>query len=280
MTAWDSKLSGDERRQIADTRRSDGVDPRPWLLDYAGLGWHVFPTLRESKRPLVHWPTEATTSLDQLDEWIEKWPGCGWAVNVGMSQLWVVDCDSEEGSLEWCAHVLAHEEKPGIVCVSRTGGGGMHYFYRDPFAQGVQSVRRFGEHFDTRAAGGYVVVPPTLHASGHRYEWLCPPTKALTRIPEWVVDEWHPRSKRPVAHGLWSCGRGEGLIRKLLDSSRAEATGHARRAAMHAGRLAARGELEDAVIGDIIIAAVTRGVDHTEAERVVRDAFKATRELK
>jgi hypothetical protein len=33
------------------------------------------------------------------------------------------------------------------------------------------STGRLGQGLDIRAAGGYVVAPPSHHASGHRYEW-------------------------------------------------------------------------------------------------------------
>ena len=40
---------------------------------------------------------------------------------------------------------------------------------------------------DFRGQGGYVVAPPSPHASGRRYEWLRPPEAGLSTAPAWLV---------------------------------------------------------------------------------------------
>ena len=52
----------------------------------------------------------------------------------------------------------------------RTGGGGWH-FYLAPTGLGNLHPRDL-EHVDWRGRGGYVVAPPSRHASGHPYQWL------------------------------------------------------------------------------------------------------------
>jgi hypothetical protein len=52
----------------------------------------------------------------------------------------------------------------------RTGGGGWH-FYLAPTGLGNNRPRDL-EHVDWRGRGGYVVAPPSRHASGHPYEWI------------------------------------------------------------------------------------------------------------
>jgi len=47
------------------------------------------------------------------------------------------------------------------------------------------SVRKLGPGLDLRATGGYVVAPPSLHASGLRYEW-CSPQGELADAPAWL----------------------------------------------------------------------------------------------
>jgi DNA-binding transcriptional ArsR family regulator len=56
---------------------------------------------------------------------------------------------------------------------SRTGSGGYHLFYQYP--TNVPKVsNRVGlfEGADLRADGGFIVLPPTVHPSGGRYEWV------------------------------------------------------------------------------------------------------------
>jgi hypothetical protein len=52
----------------------------------------------------------------------------------------------------------------------RTGGGGWH-FYLAPTGLGNTGPRDL-EHVDWRGRGGYVVAPPSRHASGHPYQWV------------------------------------------------------------------------------------------------------------
>jgi hypothetical protein len=52
----------------------------------------------------------------------------------------------------------------------RTGGGGWHYYLAP---SGLGNVCPHGlEHVDWRGRGGYVVAPPSRHASGHPYQWV------------------------------------------------------------------------------------------------------------
>ncbi len=45
---------------------------------------------------------------------------------------------------------------------------------------------RLGKGLDIRAAGGYVVAPPSLHASGLRYEWDFNQS-AIAELPAWLI---------------------------------------------------------------------------------------------
>ena len=63
----------------------------------------------------------------------------------------------------------------------RTGGGGWHYYLAPT---GLGNVHPAGlAHVDWRGRGGYVVAPPSRHASGRRYRWLRPLTAELLTAP-------------------------------------------------------------------------------------------------
>jgi hypothetical protein len=67
---------------------------------------------------------------------------------------------------------------------SRTGGGGVHVFFRYPAEKEVRnSAGWLGSGLDVRGEGGYVVVPP--NRTQRVYEWIdrSPPADAL-----WVVE--------------------------------------------------------------------------------------------
>jgi hypothetical protein len=52
--------------------------------------------------------------------------------------------------------------------VVRSGGGGWHHYFCS--SEPVRS-RKIMAGVDFKAVGGYVVAPPSLHASGGMYEW-------------------------------------------------------------------------------------------------------------
>ena len=75
----------------------------------------------------------------------------------------------------------------------RTGGGGWH-FYLAPTGLGNVHPRAL-EHVDWRGRGGYVVAPPSRHASGHPYQWA--PGRDLTtppgQVPAVLLERLQPR---------------------------------------------------------------------------------------
>ena len=81
----------------------------------------------------------------------------------------------------------------------RTGGGGWHYYLAPT---GLGNVHPRGlEHVDWRGRGGYVVAPPSRHASGHPYQWVAgrdldtPPGQ----VPSVLLERLQPRQlQRPT----------------------------------------------------------------------------------
>ncbi|MEK9158357.1 MAG: AAA family ATPase, partial [Patescibacteria group bacterium] len=68
--------------------------------------------------------------------------------------------------------------------ISKTGGGGWHYYYKHP-GHPVPTKTRIKEKVDIRGDGGYAVLPPSIHQSGKEYEWAMPPEMAdIVDIPK------------------------------------------------------------------------------------------------
>jgi hypothetical protein len=80
----------------------------------------------------------------------------------------VLDVDGPQGEAalrELAATHGLHSSGPLV----RTGGGGWHYYLAPT---GLGNVHPAGlERADWRGRGGYVVAPPSRHASGHPYQW-------------------------------------------------------------------------------------------------------------
>lgn len=157
-------------------------------LEYACLGWPVFP---------LHTPTEtgcscrkpgckdigkhprtknglrdATTNEATIRAWWQQWPEANVGIRTGPeSGLLVLDAEAGGGM----DTVQRFEEEHGLLPptpVVQTGGGGMHAYFAYPPGGARNSAKKVALGVDIRAGGGYVVAPPSLHASGRRYTWL------------------------------------------------------------------------------------------------------------
>lgn len=80
---------------------------------------------------------------------------------------------------------------------ARTGTGGRHLFFRYPDVGAfASSSTRLGERIGVIADDGYVVLPPSLHASGMPYAWTSdlPPAD----LPAWVIARLSPDPTIPT----------------------------------------------------------------------------------
>ena len=170
-----------------------------WALGYAKLGWPVLPLhdlildlngppgdVSESilcscakgaacpprnrgKHPRIsRWEEQASTDPAQIRAWWGKWPVANIGVACGKAGYLVLDLDAYKS--EYGGAGLSAAERQTITC--QTGGGGLHLWYRmrpeDTFGNSAEGLP---PGIDIRAHGGMVVVPPSLHPSGRRYEW-------------------------------------------------------------------------------------------------------------
>lgn len=137
-------------------------------LKYLAQGWSVIPIKPGTKLPaLASWleyqkrlPTE-----EEVNRWWKKWPKANIALVCGeVSGVIVVDIDPKSGG------TTEGLELHPTLC-SRTGGGGQHIFYKwNKDLIGAKVGIKAG--IDIRSEASYVVIPPSLHASGNTYEWI------------------------------------------------------------------------------------------------------------
>jgi Bifunctional DNA primase/polymerase, N-terminal/Primase C terminal 1 (PriCT-1) len=176
-------------------------------LAYARRGWPIFP---------LHTPTnghctcgkpdcknigkhprtpqglkDASTDEAMVRHWWTRWPQANLGGLTGAtSGVIVLDVDPRHGgniSLEDLE--AAHGKLPDTV-ESQTGGG-RHVFFKHP---GVpirnDAGKKLGPGLDIRGDGGYIVLPPSLHASGRQYEWEVsshPDDVPLAPMPPWLM---------------------------------------------------------------------------------------------
>src|ERR1700722_19027250 len=165
-----------------------------WALDYAGRGWPVFPVhvpvfgpdgvavgCSCSKGPkcpekdrgrhprTAHGHKEATTDEATIRAWWTQWPGANIGIATGgAARLVILDADSLEAINALFALQTAHGPLP-FTCAVETGRGA-HFYLRAPEDTTIKSgAAVLGPGLDVRSEGGYVVAPPSFHASGKRY---------------------------------------------------------------------------------------------------------------
>jgi hypothetical protein len=72
-----------------------------------------------------------------------------------------------------------------------TGGGGEHVLFRCPNGIVPNSAQKIAPGIDVRGDGGYIVAPPSRHASGRSYAISVdhhPDEIALAEPPSWLID--------------------------------------------------------------------------------------------
>jgi putative DNA primase/helicase len=164
----------------------------PEVRAAAGRGWRLFPVEARGKLPLIKgWPEAATSDIAQLEAWAHQYPACNWGLATGTtSGLVVIDVDGVEGRAS-----LADLERQGLtlpvtltVTTGRTDGG-EHRYYRPPSGVDIRNDQsgKIGAHVDVRGTGGFVVCPPSIHASGKQYRFL-DPSAPVADLPGWVIE--------------------------------------------------------------------------------------------
>jgi hypothetical protein len=186
-------------------------------LDYGHLGWSVIPIEPRGKRPVLRWQVYQHRQSDatEVAEWFRRWPDANIAIVTGVtSGLVVLDLDPRHGA---DASLQGLEYKHGPIAETveaRTGGGGRHLYFAHP-AEMLRNRVGIAPGIDLRGDGGYVVAPPSVHASGEPYRWerspdVCP----LAPLPDWLGEACEEQSRRghPLPHwrGLLREGVGEG----------------------------------------------------------------------
>lgn len=140
--------------------------------EYVDSGWSILPVKPEEKRPyMTNWLqyTRTRATKPMVENWFNTLAGAGVGVVTGkISNMVVLDVES------YCKIPIDELlKKYPTQMIARSGSGGYHLFYQYP--TGITKVsNRVGlfEGADLRADGGFIVLPPTIHPSGNRYQWV------------------------------------------------------------------------------------------------------------
>jgi hypothetical protein len=155
---------------------------------------------RPAKHPRISTGrTGASKDPKVIADWWKKWPNSNVAIATGKeSGLIVLDVDlgGEESLIGF--------ELPETVEVI-TGSGGRHLYYKRPETDlKYKTSVAILQSVDVRADGGYVIAPPSNHASGGAYFWEAahhPDDIAIAPCPDWLLERITERPfSAPATH--------------------------------------------------------------------------------
>ena len=240
-------------------------------LAYAGRGWPVFPCKPGRKEPdTARGFLDATTDAAVIRRWWERHPDDNVAIATGHPAADVLDVDVKPGGSGFAAfnRLKAAGMLTGALALVRTRSGGLHLY----FAGTGQPCGRLPRQFlDFKAAGGYVLAPPSFveaDATGPagRYELL--DERQADALLDWqavrrLLEPPAPPSRRP--HPAAGADALVAWVTGLAEGNR------------NAGLYWAACRMAETGTGDLeqlVGAAVQAGLPEDEARRTVASAAR------
>lgn len=222
------------------------------------------------KHPLTcNGKDDATTDPTQVTTWWDRWP---WA-NIGIrppAGVIVLDVDPRNGGATALLALARQHALLPRTLTARTGSGGLHIW----LAYAGRARGQLCRGVDVKTGSGYVVAPPSLHASGGQYEWLVVMPTALA--PHWIRRLLAPSPPPLPMHRPPSTGgsdhRDAGLIRTVADAPEGS-----RNSVLHwaACRAHERGS-PPALLAELLAAAMAAGLSESEARQTIQSAARSS----
>jgi hypothetical protein len=166
-------------------------------LAFAERGWPVLPCQPGGKQPATrHGFKDATTDPGQIRAWWRRQPAANLAIATGAPGPDVLDIDDHGPAgngypafRQLAAAGLLH----GTFALISTPGGGLHAYLP---GTNQPSARLPRHHVDLRAAGGYILAPPSV-ISGRPYQVIAQPAGTGEPLDWDAVLRFLPRQPAP-----------------------------------------------------------------------------------
>jgi hypothetical protein len=272
--------------------------PLDAALAYAARGWAVLPChdpgpgrcscrQPDCASPAKHPRTQrgvhdATTTVPIIARWWQRWPNANVAVRTGaVSGIVVLDVDRQPGGLHSLHELQRRHGRLPPTRAALTGGGGRHYWFIHPGEPVRNSAGRLGPGIDIRGDGGYILTPPSEHASGHVYQWV---TKGpLAPLPDWVIERArepaHPTPPSPARladAGPWARAALDAELARVRSATPGIRNHTLNRAAFSLGQLVGAGHLNDEPVRDALVGAgLSSGLTGREVHATVTSGLRS-----
>jgi hypothetical protein len=270
----------------------------PLALEYAKRGWPVLPLWwpedgrcacpealacsSPAKHPLTrHGLKEASCEPGVIAGWFDRWPNA----NVGIAtsaHLHVLDVDDPQA----LGDIEAAGDLGGLGPMVATSRG-LHIYMQAVPGIGNRT-RLLGAPIDWRGENGYVVAPPSVHISGHRYSWCdgYGPDRPLSIPPLWLTETLRsrPQSTQPKQSDRRPAPNGDryaeaaltnelGRLALAADGTRND---QLNRSAHALGSLVAAGRLDAVGVAEALLTVAARiGLDSREAEGTIASGMRS-----
>jgi len=190
----------------------------------------------KGKIPCVKWKQyhNKQATEQEIENWFKANPNItGIGVVTGkISDIVVVDFDSKDAVQafnELCQKYDGHL----VACPqAKSGSGGLHCYFKYPSNGQLSKLKNLAgslskldprlSKLDMRADGGQVVLPPSLHPSGNRYEWTLSiddylkTHDELPELPQWFLNAIIQKQQRTPAHKQPASGKQSAVSSSLI----------------------------------------------------------------
>jgi hypothetical protein len=173
--------------------------------DYLQRGFSIAPQRPGEKHPCVRWKPyqERRPTHDEVQAWFHQWPDAGVAVVLGaVSNLFAIDVDGQDAHDALIAKLGCEPIVPKVL----SGSGKpyrYHLFFRYPAGLVTQAKwTPWHRHLEFRGHKGLIILPPSVHQSGNRYQWAPGQSLddlALPEVPALILAELQARAVKAAS---------------------------------------------------------------------------------
>ncbi|MEU9285993.1 bifunctional DNA primase/polymerase [Streptomyces sp. NPDC048275] len=249
-----------------------GGQPNPQYIEHR-------PEACQCDAKTCHGFWAATTDTNLIRKWWMQEPEANVGGPCKLNGWAVIDIDPRHDGDLTLRHI---ETKVGVLpgtVMQISGGDGLHILYRSP---GVDLPGTLGPGIDVKH-NGYILLAPSVHKSGYRYQWsgdglFYHPTITW---PSVLMPQAPQRPAHQPAPSVPSAGATRfmpALLKVVLEAREGERNSRLYWAACRAYEHAAAGEIPEATAeGCLIDAAHHVGISESEARQTLASARNSAR---
>jgi hypothetical protein len=233
-------------------------------INLAKRGIKVFPCNADKSPQTIRGYKDAGLDLNQVESWFRD----GALIGVPTGERFVViDCDLQHPEAQqW----LAGADLP-ITRTHVTRSGGLHLLFK-PDDRVKCTASRLARHIDTRGHGGYIIYWPAEGLEVRNGD-------VLAEVPEWIIERLKPPQRAYVPTGPITPRQAhrqiDGIIRLIVRSPSGQRNSILFWAACRLSELEKQSLItRDEAFGIALAAAARSGLEPTEANRAVSNAFR------